>query len=100
MEMSIVNFTPGCLSTVLFKRATVASKSAATLIDRRADALATGQHNKMAWRPGTILAAAPPDIVPMLNVVVPKSEEEGQSTLRRESRHEMRCSIAETPSSG
>ena len=47
-----------------------------------------------------MFAAAPPEIVPMLNVVLPNLEVDGQCVSSRELRHEMRCSMAETPSSG
>jgi hypothetical protein len=54
----------------------------------------------MGEKPGTMFGAAPPLMVPMLNVVVPNLGDEDQSTLRRELRAAIRCSIAETPSSG
>jgi hypothetical protein len=47
-----------------------------------------------------MFAAAPPLMVPILNVVFPNCGSEGQSTLSNESKQEIRCSIAETPSSG
>jgi hypothetical protein len=47
-----------------------------------------------------MLAAAPPEMVPMLNVVEPKAGDEGQVTSRRELRQRIRHSMAEMPSSG
>lgn len=72
-----------------FSKIVISSKSAATRMELRDDAFA-----------GTMLAAAPPEIVPILNVVFPNVEVDGQSTSSSELRHLIRISIADTPSSG
>ena len=74
---------------MVFSKVVISSKSAATRMELRDDAFA-----------GTILGAAPPEMVPMLYVVWPNLGDEGQSISRSELRHLRRISIAEMPSSG